>query len=440
VDEETFDEPPRSLPVAPLAALGGGLAIGLASLMIPNHLLENTVTAYGIAELLPAAAPPLGVTARVLIALGSGLFTASCLYIFFSYKGPSKMAFAISRPSQPGKGGLFNLLRSLRFGKNAARDGEIADFDELPKLRMGDSHPDAPARRPIFAGKDLGTPLTLGLNDELADDVDYTDDDADELVRDTVEHSGTAAATDEPPVEAYGDTGFDGDFDSDDMEAETTGDAGFLTAHGAYSDAEPSIENDLGKAGQATAFDESVSSFDNPRTGEAEAIDASISEMAFRAPNAIDDAAPADKPITELSITELMERLERGLQNRLHMARDDYSNGEAAARAADPASDADDADGADDANTGHRNQSFDNVHAFSASADEAAARQAGTSGLGDEPVQVEQRDDRLDMAKAQAIVPVANVAHEVPENELDDALKTALKTLRIMTERQKNSV
>ena len=53
---------------------------------------------------------------------------------------------ALDRASRP---------RAARFG---ALEGEA---DLAPVLRRADAHPDAPPRRPIFAGSDLGTPLDL---------------------------------------------------------------------------------------------------------------------------------------------------------------------------------------------------------------------------------------------------------------------------------------
>ncbi|MGE5721572.1 MAG: hypothetical protein ACM3YM_03850, partial [Sphingomonadales bacterium] len=60
--------------------------------------------------------------------------------------------------------GVWLLLRSFD-ARPAKPADEAADGDEssandwiAPRLRRADAHPDAPARRPLFAGKDLGEP------------------------------------------------------------------------------------------------------------------------------------------------------------------------------------------------------------------------------------------------------------------------------------------
>ncbi|MBL0966807.1 MAG: hypothetical protein IBJ05_08300, partial [Blastomonas sp.] len=53
-------------------ALGGGVAAAFGSSFIPMNAIEGFVTAYGIAELLPAAAPPLGGTAPPALATRIG--------------------------------------------------------------------------------------------------------------------------------------------------------------------------------------------------------------------------------------------------------------------------------------------------------------------------------------------------------------------------------
>ena len=67
--------PPLSLhPAFPaIVALWFAALLGVGSLVLPAALLDRVVTMTGIASLLPAAAPPLGLTARSLIALAGAL-------------------------------------------------------------------------------------------------------------------------------------------------------------------------------------------------------------------------------------------------------------------------------------------------------------------------------------------------------------------------------
>ena len=118
----------RSLPVY---GAGVGAAIVAAGvLLVQSATLESLVWTTGVAALIPAAAPPLGMTARVLLALGGGALIAALLW--------SSLFLLV------GPGGL--LVRRPR------RDGD------LPVVRRADAHPDAPPRKPMSAA-DLGTPM-----------------------------------------------------------------------------------------------------------------------------------------------------------------------------------------------------------------------------------------------------------------------------------------
>lgn len=156
-------------------ALSGGVAAAFGSSFIPMNAIEGFVTAYGIAELLPAAAPPLGDTARLALSAGIGTLTAGALLALLpraesedmgfetairkSEEAPKDQGQGIAPPARSGK--LAGWLRTLRFGKADATPGTITDFSDLaaPRIRNGDQHPDAPVRAPIRASADLGAPL-----------------------------------------------------------------------------------------------------------------------------------------------------------------------------------------------------------------------------------------------------------------------------------------
>ncbi|MFN3818626.1 hypothetical protein [Blastomonas sp.] len=158
-------------------ALGGGLAAAAGSSFIPMNAIEGFVSAYGIAELLPAAAPPLGTTARLALSAGIGTLTAGALLALLPRGETDDMGYetavtpdAASDDMNQGQAAtasgfgatrLAGWLRTLRFGKSEPAEGEISDFSELSRLRvrMGDQHPDAPVRAPIMASSDLGAPL-----------------------------------------------------------------------------------------------------------------------------------------------------------------------------------------------------------------------------------------------------------------------------------------
>ena len=110
---------PIELPAA--AALA--VAVAFLTVALPDWRFERAVAASGLGNVLSAAQPPLGTTARIVVALV--LAALSFLAAWFA-------------------------LRAL--------DGrpETSDF---PAFRAADLHPDAPRRRPILAGAEFGAPV-----------------------------------------------------------------------------------------------------------------------------------------------------------------------------------------------------------------------------------------------------------------------------------------
>lgn len=127
------------LPVAALAAL----AAIFVAFALPANLLAGMIGASGLPSLLPAAEPPLGLTARFAIGAAGALATFGLVIL---------------------------LLRLLdRSGLDTPRPARAAGPEEdAPKRRRRDSHPDAPVRRPISAARDLGEPAPPGRPREAA--------------------------------------------------------------------------------------------------------------------------------------------------------------------------------------------------------------------------------------------------------------------------------
>ena len=136
-----------------MAALAG-VAAAVALLATPVGLLEMLVASSGLSEAVPAAAPPLGVTARLMMAGFVGLLIAGAVAAVRdprqaederdtdgrqqSAQGARQMGFAFSK------------LTALARGR--ATPTGVA---EAPALRRADAHPDAPPRPPIFASRDF---------------------------------------------------------------------------------------------------------------------------------------------------------------------------------------------------------------------------------------------------------------------------------------------
>lgn len=124
----------------PLAAMMG-LAVGFVVFVMPADLISSAVQKTGLSSVLPMAAPPLGTTARALIALAGagGTFAAIFLLLRMLGGGGSASAPRLETSAEGHK-------------------GHTEDMDSAPRLRRADIHPDAPARRPILAARELGEP------------------------------------------------------------------------------------------------------------------------------------------------------------------------------------------------------------------------------------------------------------------------------------------
>ena len=126
-------QPISAHPLFPaVVALWFGALFGLGSLAVRPSLLENLVLQSHIDLVIPAAAPPLGITARILLALVLAALGA-ILGIMLSRR--------LARPTT-----------ELHERKRGAKDLAV----QTPHIRSRDAHPDAPARRPISAHEELG--------------------------------------------------------------------------------------------------------------------------------------------------------------------------------------------------------------------------------------------------------------------------------------------
>lgn len=168
-------------------ALAGGLIIGLLTLTIPNSLIERFVSATGISELLSAAAPPLGFKARIAIALATALLSFGVLALLLvrdgdennynviankkaedlkftsDFENEARQKAALSNAALTNannttasrKPGMLDRVRNMMPVIRDASPDDIRELEDLPKLRREDRHPDAPPRAPLRAGRDL---------------------------------------------------------------------------------------------------------------------------------------------------------------------------------------------------------------------------------------------------------------------------------------------
>lgn len=123
---------PTSLPT--IGGIAAGVLVAALIVLLPAATLEQLVWSSGVASLLAAARPPLGMTARALLALGGGMGIGAIVWsVLFLLFGPGGFVEMRGRPG-------------------------IGIAHRRPGVRRADAHPDAPPRRPMTAA-DLGTPL-----------------------------------------------------------------------------------------------------------------------------------------------------------------------------------------------------------------------------------------------------------------------------------------
>lgn len=117
-----------------------GVAVGLIVVLLPLLLVESFVEQTGLASVLPAAAPPLGQTARGLLAVTFGLVMGiSCFILLRALEGLPPIR-----------------IRAPRF----KRREESAIFTDAPAEPVVEPvHLDEPRRSPIMAARDLGAPF-----------------------------------------------------------------------------------------------------------------------------------------------------------------------------------------------------------------------------------------------------------------------------------------
>jgi hypothetical protein len=120
-----------NLGVAMLAAC----ALGFLAFAMPDDLFSTLVAQSGLPGFVEAAQPPLGMKARGAAIAAAAILTF--LVVLLMLRGIDRLT---ARPAGA-----------------KARDRALAPEAEAdaPRVRRADSHPDAPTRRPLLAGRDL---------------------------------------------------------------------------------------------------------------------------------------------------------------------------------------------------------------------------------------------------------------------------------------------
>ncbi len=232
----SFNKASRGLPQitkmnAILFAGAGGFIVALIALLIPVYILEMFTGASGLSEIIPAASAPLGFTARILFVAFLAILSSAILLIILMrfatdeqeeymtsdevnerararnrmpvmdddteiaqkiYQQDSERYEEFEETQQEetsnyrdhsagfksisGVKALATKMRSsFRKLPFMGGDDSVRSFDDLPKLRNADSHPDAPPRRPLSANEDLGDKILDPENNDYDDVQDESD-------------------------------------------------------------------------------------------------------------------------------------------------------------------------------------------------------------------------------------------------------------------------
>lgn len=115
--------------VAALAALSAAFV----TYAMPEGLFARLILASHIPDFVAAAHPPLGAKARLAVIAAVAVLAYALVWT------------------------LMRALDSIGAPRPAAKQVDVEE-EEAPRLRRADAHPDAPSRRPIRAGRDLGEP------------------------------------------------------------------------------------------------------------------------------------------------------------------------------------------------------------------------------------------------------------------------------------------
>jgi hypothetical protein len=254
--------PALDLGVAALAAA----ALGFVMFAMPGALFETLVVRTGLPDFVGAAQPPLGTTAR-----GAAIAAAALA------------GFAV----------VLVLLRGLdRIQSRPRRKAEAPVDSEAPKLRRADAHPDAPARRPLLAGRELSEPL---------EDFEDFEPEPVEMFADLPAQPlpGFLAGEEEEPAE-------------EPIDAEhADGEDALILDQRADEDG---FADDGEEASDEESIDERADQDDFADDGEEASDEESIDERAFA--SLVSRLPDGPEEVGGESITDLMRRLESGLSRR----------------------------------------------------------------------------------------------------------------------------
>ena len=136
-----------------LVALWFAALLGLGSFVVPASLIERASSAAGLAALVPAAAPPLGLTARLLIAAVMTIVGVVAGLVLALRLRPRPVEVVRRRGAVARTYDADEVEEAEPVQEEAPVLAK--QEDDAPQVRAFDAHPDAPPRRPFVLSDDL---------------------------------------------------------------------------------------------------------------------------------------------------------------------------------------------------------------------------------------------------------------------------------------------
>ena len=278
---------------------------GIGSMVLPAALLEKVVASTGISAVIPAAAPPLGATARILIALAAagigvvaGLFVARKVAALQGNTTPARSRSIASGPEEKAEGTAdpLSTKKPISAHEELGSDRFDAPFDEdedevMSVARNAESDAESDALR-------FHTALQ---SDEVHDDA---------LKLATFTGSGDEiVAVEDAPIDEYGATRAD---DSAEVAADEYGiPPAAPQAPVAYASIAGSDEEPTPLASEEEAVADHIQTAPLAIT---DADDLPIAAQAEEAPATHRSDNILNRPLEELSIAGLVERFAHALE------------------------------------------------------------------------------------------------------------------------------
>jgi hypothetical protein len=284
-----------------VVALWFAVLLGLGSLVLPAVLLERLVEISGLAALVPAAAPPLGFTARVLVALVAGL-------------GGAALGLMLARRVAEAS----DAHRPRRRARGAETRSPLNVLDELDGEGVTNGHAPPLSRRRAALMAEL-EPLAA-----IPSSTDPAQNDDEPLILSDLAVKAAVPPEAEPDTAPAHTTHEDLSMTAEpfafphphDIRVPQS-DAGEERMRQVFTGSLPSEENEAGHHPLSQAIDDPASDPAEPL----EAADLAPEQATLRpvTTDTADEATAAaweDKPLEELGLVQLVQRLGSSLERR----------------------------------------------------------------------------------------------------------------------------